>query len=568
MASTWRALLLLVVATLSLCAVSGDGAEEEVQALVINDGCQEANPQIPYLGYGAITFSPNPPVVNEETTVHVRVRNNGGVPAEGVEVTLSWAEFGLGFEEGEEIGSQTTDIGEGDEVVLSFTHIFRSRARHSFVAHVKSVRTGGNCRTDDDTGVVNLDFLHVEVDENDAATFDIPVRNSFGSEPLAVTGLEVFCFSYRALTDEDLPLPIEWGGTGGAAHTPIRPTGTPHFIDDWQGETAYMRLPNGAFFDIWQGQNGVGSFAIDWEVCPFEAKMFTAEGEEIPTSGELTVLPGEQTVVQVLATGFSEVAAEKGATFVGVWADVGGTSTHAATMLKPASVEDLLNSKLLCCLKSVRDRVRFGRSLLLALEAYKAGDVAGAIGMLRFLLEEVELKLCDLTGPESGCLERLALMLQQIARLMASEGQLLTATDPDAIPVVIQEEGDLPPPKRRSLLEFQIPEKVVMEKDGDFYGRIGLPGAALIKYQRAQLRYGGGRGMITVNNPQGYQRTRQTTTCTRLSLPKEVVDQYVRLFVSSDSFGDAASFRTSGVCSASDSFDSDKCVLTVHVCHL
>eukprot|EP00961_Rhodomonas_salina_P073732 990807-Rhodomonas_salina.1 len=280
MTAQWRALLVLAIAILSLHAVSAD----EVQALVVDSGCSdEANPQIPWLGYGAITYSPNPPVVNEETTVHVRVRNGGGMPAEGVEVTLSWAEFGFGFDEGEEIGSSTTDIGAGEEVVLSFTHVFRNRARSSFVAQVKSVDNGGNCQTWDDTGVVNLDLLHVEVDGN--ATFDVPVRNT-GSEPLAVKELEVFCFSYSGLSEDDLPFPREWGGASG------------HFIDDWQGEMAYMKLESGAFFDVWTGQNGENSYAIDWEPCPFDVKMFTAEGGGIAAPGELTVPPGGETRLQ------------------------------------------------------------------------------------------------------------------------------------------------------------------------------------------------------------------------------------------------------------------------------
>jgi len=479
MAARWLVPVLLLI-LMSLSDARGQ-EEEEVQALVVDQADNSANPRIWYLGYNDITFSPNPPVIGDVTSIHVRLGNSGKQPASGVEVTLSWAEFGLAFNGYELIGTQVAaELAAESELLLTFRHVFQSRARISLRAEITATDAGGNANTWDDVGMVNLNVLHVG---GNNATFEVPLRNN-GDAPLTLTEVSVFCSTYRALTEEDLPFPIEWGGTRSfvddwQGETAFRITGTVHFVDDWQGETAYFKTRN-------------KDVRLDWEECSFKTGLFASSGEEL--GSEITLAPGEEQIVSVVADGFNA----GGAAWVGLGAYDAATNawTHAMTLLKPATPAEIFNSPLLCCISSVRLRVLLGRKLAVALITYEAGDIAGALSILRFVASDAEQLNCLVPNKDRDCLERLLLMVTQLGRLLAKEVPA-GIPPPETVPVDTSgrrkesktagttEEGE-----RRSLLEFQIPEKVVMEKDADFYGRAGLPGAALAQYQRAVLRFG------------------------------------------------------------------------------
>lgn len=80
------------------------------------------------------------------------MRNTGDADADGVEVALSWNDYGLMFSGWQLIETQHTSIPAGGEVGLSYKYTFASRAHVSILAEIGEVASGGDSVSTDNRG--------------------------------------------------------------------------------------------------------------------------------------------------------------------------------------------------------------------------------------------------------------------------------------------------------------------------------------------------------------------------------------------------------------------------------
>mmetsp|Transcript_1015 Transcript_1015/g.2375 ORF Transcript_1015/g.2375 Transcript_1015/m.2375 type:complete len:446 (-) Transcript_1015:107-1444(-) len=100
---------------------------------------------------------------------------------------------------------------------------------------------------------------------------------------------------------------------------------------------------------------------------------------------------------------------------------ISANNASAVVDLVRTSVEEILNSQLLCCLKSVRRRVLLGKVLRDALVAYEEGDFALVQDLLRFFARFARIAECDVSDAENICLEKAIDAVMAVARMVAEE---------------------------------------------------------------------------------------------------------------------------------------------------
>lgn len=255
-------------------------------------------------------------------------------------------------------------------MTIPYTHVFENRGHHCLEAKIASV-SGGNEVTTDDRGQINLETVFA----GDSTTVDIPVRNN-GEKEVRLQGFRLMCPAKPGMALEDI-------------------------------NQARKLVP-----------------------CPddFPAQIRPIEG--LDDKGILVLGPGEGTMVNVIAfkdtteplkAALECCGAEVELKRVMVEAeDVGsGEVNHVMVDIYHASAVEMLNWPLLCCIKNVRLRVLLESILVQALELIEAGDVAGAIKLLKKYIEKATLLECDMTAEEKACVEKAISIVLDAARTLA-----------------------------------------------------------------------------------------------------------------------------------------------------
>lgn len=151
-------------------------------ALAIAPGAAlgDANPGLPFYGYGSIVATPSSPIAGENATIVVTVGNSGADEATNVQVKLSFNDWGVSFMGWQEIGTQTIpSIPAGGTATATFNHVFQSRAHTCLEALI--VGADENSDPNDDRGQINLEVIHA----GETFSYGVPMRNE-GDKPIDV----------------------------------------------------------------------------------------------------------------------------------------------------------------------------------------------------------------------------------------------------------------------------------------------------------------------------------------------------------------------------------------------
>jgi hypothetical protein len=138
----------------------------------------QANPGLPFYGYGSIVATPAYPVVGENTHITVAVGNSGPATATNVQVRLSFNDWGVTFMGWQEIGTTTlASIPAGGTVTAAFDHVFITRTHTCLEALI--VGADDNTDPNDDRGQINLEVINA----GETFSYGVPVVNN-GDGPL------------------------------------------------------------------------------------------------------------------------------------------------------------------------------------------------------------------------------------------------------------------------------------------------------------------------------------------------------------------------------------------------
>jgi hypothetical protein len=154
----------------------------------------QANPGIPFYGYGAIVATPSYPIVGQNAVITVTVGNNGTAPATNVQVKASFNDWGVTFFGWQEIGTQTiASIAPGGTATATFNYVFQNRAHTCLEALI--VGADDNTDPNDDRGQINLEVINA----GETFGYDVPIVNN-GDEPL-----DLFVFGHAKGGDAGTP---------------------------------------------------------------------------------------------------------------------------------------------------------------------------------------------------------------------------------------------------------------------------------------------------------------------------------------------------------------------------
>ena len=138
----------------------------------------QANPGMPFYGYGSIVSNPAYPIVGEAASIAVTVGNTGTAAATNVQVKLSFNDWGVTFQGWQEIGTATiAGIAPGGTATVNFSHVFQSRAHTCLEALI--VGADENADPNDDRGQINLEVIN----SGETFSYGVPVVNN-GDQPL------------------------------------------------------------------------------------------------------------------------------------------------------------------------------------------------------------------------------------------------------------------------------------------------------------------------------------------------------------------------------------------------
>mmetsp|Transcript_40343 Transcript_40343/g.95866 ORF Transcript_40343/g.95866 Transcript_40343/m.95866 type:complete len:603 (-) Transcript_40343:366-2174(-) len=330
----------------------------------------EANPLIPFYGYGSIVVSPNPVVVDEPTAIDLTFGNSGASAASAVEFTVSKNDWGVTFGGWQEIfrGSIDLSVGPGATNSYSLSHVFASRAHTCVEVKIGEVGDGGNSNLADDRGQINLEVVHV----GNEATFGVPIANK-GDEDIVVQNVEPKCVAMKR---------------GSSDHI-----GAYNFVVEIEG---------------------ISRRSGEIVQCP---GTVTLNVPGLRDDGTL-VLPAGAETVALLSVAFDP--AEEGQMLrvvVEAQDQATGERNHVLVSFSQTSVPELLNLPHLCCIESIKTRVLLETMLAEALEAYEDGAYDKAVKLLRLFIQKAILLECDLSPAEKACLERAMAIVTDAARL-------------------------------------------------------------------------------------------------------------------------------------------------------
>jgi hypothetical protein len=137
----------------------------------------QANPAIPFYGYGAIVANPSFPIVGENAVITVTVSNTGSSAASNVQLKLSFNDWGVTFMGWQEIGTQTiASIPAGGTATATFNYVFQNRTHTCLEALI--VGADENTDPNDDRGQINLEVIHA----GETFSYGVPVVNN-GDQP-------------------------------------------------------------------------------------------------------------------------------------------------------------------------------------------------------------------------------------------------------------------------------------------------------------------------------------------------------------------------------------------------
>lgn len=140
----------------------------------------QANPAIPFYGYGAIVANPAYPIVGQNTVITITVSNSGTSPATNVQVKASFNDWGVTFMGWQEIGTATIPaIPAGGTATATFNYTFQNRTHTCLEALI--VGADENSDPNDDRGQINLEVINA----GETFSYGVPVVNN-GDAPLDI----------------------------------------------------------------------------------------------------------------------------------------------------------------------------------------------------------------------------------------------------------------------------------------------------------------------------------------------------------------------------------------------
>jgi len=314
----------------------------------------QANPGFPR--YFAITPENTPGVQGVPTDIDVRTFNYGADPSNGVEVTLSFNDWGATYGGWQAIGTETLNLGANDNSLDTFTHTFQAAAHTCLQVKITDFGDGGNSDESDDSTQINWDVISAD----EAANIDlyIPFGNAEGEEIL-VNGTEIVCVN----NTEIIPCP------NGFSHNQDRPG--PQLGD--------ADAAGGAAPGQWNAQ----------DMMPGNSEVLTKLSI---AGGYMAALDMQELTVMVR----TEMGPKDGPR----------EQIHAMITILRTTVAEILNKPHLCCIQSIKTRVLLESMLADALDAYEAGECKLALKLLRLFVQKAKLLECDLTDAEIKCLQK------------------------------------------------------------------------------------------------------------------------------------------------------------------
>eukprot|EP00961_Rhodomonas_salina_P233023 3148567-Rhodomonas_salina.1 len=329
------------------------------------------------------------------------------------------------------IGTAMLDIDAGGNMQHMFEHVFESRAHVCLEAKILSVGEGGNADMYNDRTQINWEVVHA----GESAWVYVPFGNG-ADEEIVVEGTDIQCvrnetvvpctgtYNYNDYEDEDednYSSGYQYQGSGS-----------------WFGSSFFRRSADRS------RRNGVVS-------------------QQPTLTGVPSTLRANEEVIAELTV--PEVAAE--GMIVMVEATMNGEKNNVMIQIVKTSVPELLNTPMVCCIKSIKTRVMLETMLADALDSYESGSSGACkatIKILRMFIQKAILLLCDLSKEEKACIEKALVRVVDAARMTAIElGQ-----NPDAVAKIKEN-----------------PDAVAKIKEGDYFRRAGLYEAALMEYAKA-----------------------------------------------------------------------------------
>ena len=425
---------------------------------------------------------PSPGIVGDVNDIHVTAFNDGNVDTTNLEIILSYNDWGITYMGWQEIGRANIDsLPAKNYAERTLQHVFDNRGHVCLEAKYSSsgLGSGGNTVTWNDRTQINWEVVYADED----VFIYIPFGNG-DDEDIVVNGTEIVCL----LNGTEVPCndPYSGSSNNGGGNNDRDCYDQPADVAD--GKTCCLNdLQESVPCCVDRvGQDGTvddtvvcceGTLGLvfcsdnnatvrrasrfhestaDFHAAQAQRRLLQNEdlGDFVKTAPSLLNAPEklEAHSEQLAVLNVSEIAAN-GMTVM-VSANMNGQPNNVMIQVVKVTIEELFNTPMFCCIKSIKVRVMLETMLVEAMEAWEQGLCKQAIKILRLLMQKMILLLCDLDKEEKACIEKALLRLNDLARLISIR---CCGADP---------------------LGPQV-------REGDFFRRAGLYEAAALEYSQA-----------------------------------------------------------------------------------
>lgn len=424
---------------------------------------------------------PTPGIVGDVNDIHVTAFNGGNADTTNLEIVLSYNDWGVTYMGWQEIGrANIASLDAQNYAERTLQHVFNNRAHICLEAKYSStgVGTGGNTNTWNDRTQINWEVVYAD----ESTYVYVPFGNG-ADEDIVVNGTEIVCL----LNGTEVPCDGGYSGGGGGGgvnerdcydESPDTADGERCCIstlgqsvpcckeellqDEYHYDGQYHYFDNATCCDGELGR----VFCEDNQgrrrsFIESSAPFTNSKGRRAGDLGDFVQTPPSLiNAPATLAANSEQVAvlkvpeiADNGMTVM-VNANMNGQYNNVMIQVVKITIEELFNTPMFCCIKSIKIRVMLETMLAEAMEAWEQGMCKKAIKILRQLLQKMILLLCDMDKEEKACIEKALLRINDLTRLISIR---CCGADP---------------------LGSEI-------REGDFFRRAGLYEAAALEYAQA-----------------------------------------------------------------------------------
>jgi hypothetical protein len=410
---------------------------------------------------------PTPGIVGDVNDIHVTAFNGGNADTTNLEIVLSYNDWGVTYMGWQEIGrANIASLDAQNYAERTLQHVFNNRAHICLEAKYSStgVGTGGNTNTWNDRTQINWEVVYAD----ESTYVYVPFGNG-ADEDIVVNGTEIVCL----LNGTEVPCDGGYSGGGGGGGVNERDC-YDESPDTADGEICCISILGQSvpccndelMQDATIGDNATccdGELGrVFCEDNQGRRRSFTnSKGRRAGDLGDFVQTPPSLiNAPATLAANSEQVAvlkvpeiADNGMTVM-VNANMNGQYNNVMIQVVKITIEELFNTPMFCCIKSIKIRVMLETMLAEAMEAWEQGMCKKAIKILRQLLQKMILLLCDMDKEEKACIEKALLRINDLTRLISIR---CCGADP---------------------LGSEI-------REGDFFRRAGLYEAAALEYAQA-----------------------------------------------------------------------------------